>query len=221
MTAPSQNPASMLELLTHLSCALSMSAFLVRGMLWLRALAILSSVVWIGAMIGTDSIIVASIFWNLVFIAVNLWQIASLFYENRAISFNDEEWNLYESLFQNFKPGEFLKFVRLGQWHDVAAGTELIHEGRPSDGIWVLSHGEADVLKRDSSPKATLGANDLVGEMSFLTQQLPSATVRMRTDGRALFWQKDKLDSFFRLHPTMKIGYQIVISVNLAGKLRR
>ena len=36
MTAPSQNPASMLELLTHLSCALSMSAFLVRGMLWLR-----------------------------------------------------------------------------------------------------------------------------------------------------------------------------------------
>jgi hypothetical protein len=190
-------------------------------MLWLRTLAILSSVVWIGAMIGTDSIIVASIFWNLVFIAVNLWQIASLFYENRAISFNDEEWNLYESLFQNFKPGEFLKFVRLGQWHDVAAGTELIHEGRPSDGIWVLSHGEADVLKRDSSPKATLGANDLVGEMSFLTQQLPSATVRMRTDGRALFWQKDKLDSFFRLHPTMKIGYQIVISVNLAGKLRR
>jgi hypothetical protein len=211
----------MLEFLTHVSCALNMSAFVVRDMLWLRALAILSSLVWIGAMIGTDSIIVASIFWNVIFIAVNLWQIASLFQENRAVIFNEEERCLYDGLFQNFKPGEFLKFLRLGQWQDLAAGATLVRKGEPTEGIWVLSHGEAEVSGDHGDRKATLGANDLVGEMSFLTQQLPSATVRMRTEGRALFWQKEKLDAFFRLHPTLKIGYQSVISANLAGKLRR
>jgi hypothetical protein len=211
----------MLELLTHLSCALSMSAFLVRDMLWLRALAILSSLVWIGAMIGTDSIIVASIFWNIIFIVINSWQIASLLNENREVGFNEEEKNLYDGLFQNFKPGEFLKIVRLGQWQDLPADSILVSQGEIPSGVWVLSHGEAEVSDDQSRSKATLGANDLIGEMSYLTQEPPSATVRMKTAGRALFWQKENLESFFRLHPTLKIGYQSVISTNLAGKLRR
>jgi hypothetical protein len=211
----------MLEFLTHVSCALNMSAFVVRDMLWLRGLAILSSVVWIGAMVGTDSIIVASIFWNVIFITVNLWQIAAVFRESRAVIFNEEERGLYEGLFQNFKPGEFLKFLRLGEWRDLAAGAVLVRQGEPSEGVWVLSHGEAEVVSEQGERKATLGTNDLVGEMSFLTHQLPSATVWMKTHGRALFWKKEKLDAFFRLHPMLKIGYQLVISSNLAGKLRR
>lgn len=211
----------MLEFLTHVSCALSMSAFLVRDMLWLRGLAILSSLVWIGAMIGTDSVIVASIFWNVIFIAVNAWQIASLLHENRAVTFNEEERSLYEGLFQNFKPGEYLKFVRLGQWQNLDAGTVLVRQGAPSEGIWVLSHGEAEVSDDRGGRKATLAANDMIGEMSFLTRELPSATVKMKTQGRAMFWKKEKLESFFRLHPTLKIGYESVISANLAEKLRR
>ncbi|MFN0128569.1 MAG: Crp/Fnr family transcriptional regulator [Verrucomicrobiales bacterium] len=211
----------MLELLTHLSCALSMGAFLVRDMLWLRALAILSSLVWMVAMLLTDTVIMASMFWNAVFVSINLWQIGSLVHENRSVSFTDEEKQLYDGLFRHFKPGEYSQFLRLGQWQDLAPGAILVEKGRPCDGIWVLSHGLAEVVDEPGELKAALGTHDFVGEMSYLTQEPPSATVRMITDGRALFWKKERLDSFFRLHPTLKIGYQSVITSNLAAKLRR
>jgi len=211
----------MLELLTHVSCALSMGAFLVRDMLWLRALAILASLVWITAMVVTHSVIVASLFWNGVFITVNLWQIVSLLRENRAVAFTEEEKQLYQELFQHFKPGEFAKFVRLGHWQSLPAGTPLVQKGIPTQGLWVLAHGEAEVVDEHGIRKATLSTNDFVGEMSYLTQEPPSATVRLLTDTRALHWDTASLDLFFRVHPTLKIGYQSVISANLADKLRR
>lgn len=196
-----------------------MSAFLLRDILWLRGLAILSSLVWISASIGTE--FVGSIFWNLIFIAINSWQIIALLRDNQPVVFNEEEKNLYHGLFENFKPGEFLKIVRLGQWQDLRADSVLIRQGQFPDGVWVLSHGEAEVYDDKNVHKATLGANDLIGEMSYLTRKPPSVTVRMETDGRALFWQSKELEAFFRFHPTLKIAYQSVISTNLAGKLRR
>jgi len=211
----------MLEFLTHVSCALSMGAFLVRDMLWLRALAITASLVWITAMFVTDTIIVASVFWNSIFISINTWQITSLRRENRAVTFTEEEKLLYHDLFHHFKPGEFLKFIRLGTWQDLPAHTILVEKDQPTAGIWLLSHGEADVFTEPGDPKATLAANDFIGEMSYLTTDPPSATVRMKSPGRALFWPKEKLHSFFLLHPTLKAGYHSVISANLADKLRR
>ena len=211
----------MLELLTHVSCAFTMASYLVRDMLWLRALAILSSLVWILAMVLTRSVIVASLFWNGVFITINLWQIVSLLRENRAVSFTDEEKQLYQELFHHFKPGEFAKFVRLGQWQSIPAGTRLVENGVPAGGLWVLGHGEAEVLDEQGARKASLSTNDFVGEMSYLTHEPPSATVRLLTDTRALYWDTASLDRFFSVHPTLKIGYQSVISANLADKLRR
>ena len=87
-----------------------MSAFLLRDILWLRGLAILSSLVWISASIGTD--FVSSVFWNVIFITINSWQIIALLRDNQTVAFNEEEKNLYHGLFENFKPGEFLKIVR-------------------------------------------------------------------------------------------------------------
>jgi CRP-like cAMP-binding protein len=175
--------------------------------------------VWISASIGTD--FVSSVFWNVIFITINSWQIIALLRDNQTVAFNEEEKNLYHGLFENFKPGEFLKIVRLGQWQDLRADSVLIRQGEFPDGVWVLSHGEAEVYDDKNRHKATLGANDLIGEMSYLTRKPPSATVRMETDGRALFWQQKKLEAFFRLHPTLKFGYQSVISTDLAAKLRR
>ena len=78
-----------------------------RDMLWLRILAIVSSLVfWIAAM-AADNWITATCFWNGVFIAINTYNIGVLLNENRSVSFTDEEQELYETLFRSFRPGEF------------------------------------------------------------------------------------------------------------------
>lgn len=215
------DPKLLMEILTHVSCALSFGSFLVRDMLWLRSLAIASSLVWVGAMLGTGHVIAASLFWNGISTAINIWQIAVIYHENRAVSFNDEEKGLYEALFRNFKPGEFVKILRLGDWRDLAPGEVLVQKGDVTAGLWVLNCGEAVVMDEAGLIKARLGANDLAGEMSFLTGEPPSASVTMSVAGRALFWPREKLEKFFKSHPTIKIGCHSVISTNLACKLKR
>ena len=210
-----------LEIFTHLSCALSLSAFLVRDMIWLRGLAIGSSLVWIGAMVGTGHLIVASIFWNTLFVSINTWQILAILREDRSVDFTEEERGLFEGLFRGFKPGEFLKILRLGEWQDLSKGQTLLEEGENAKGFWLLTNGEAEVRNEEGETKASLGANDLVGELGYLTGAPASATVQMVEPGRALFWQKNRLESFFRLNPTLKFGCHSVISSNLAEKLRR
>ena len=56
-----------------------------RDMLWLRVLAIVSSLVWIAAM-AANNWITASFFWNGVFIAINTYNIGVLllFYSRKS-----------------------------------------------------------------------------------------------------------------------------------------
>jgi Popeye protein conserved region len=117
------------EILTHISCALSFGAFLVRDMLWLRFLAIGSSLVWIAAM-AANNWITASFFWNGVVIAINTYNIGVLLNENRSVSFTDEERELYETLFRSFRPGEFLKVIRIAKWEECEARRATLAGGR-------------------------------------------------------------------------------------------
>jgi Popeye protein conserved region len=132
------------EILTHISCALSFGAFLVRDMLWLRILAIVSSLVWIAAM-AANNWITASFFWNGVFIAINTYNIGVLLNENRSVSFTDEERELYETLFRSFRPGEFLKVIRIAKWRNATPGELLLREGGSVDGVGLIMEGSAEV----------------------------------------------------------------------------
>ena len=96
-------------------------------MLWLRILAIVSSLVWIAAM-AANNWITASFFWNGVFIAINTYNIGVLLHENRSVSFTDEEQELYETLFRSFRPGEFLKVIRIAKWRNATPGELLLRE---------------------------------------------------------------------------------------------
>ncbi len=212
---------SYLEILTHLSCLITLGSFLVRDMLLLRGLAILASLVWIGAMVGTHSVIAASLFWNVVFSGINAWQIFFLIRENRAVDFREEEQELFDALFVHFKPGEFVRILRLGEWRNLAKDELLVRGGDVSGGVWILSQGEALVMSQDGVIKAKLRANDLAGEMSFLKGEPASASVLMATEGRAIFWPKERLEHLFRGHPTLRILFHSIISSNLAEKLRR
>jgi hypothetical protein len=113
-------------------------------MLWLRLLAISSSLVWIAAMVANNWI-TASFFWNGVFIAINTYNIGVLLSENRSVSFTDEERELYETLFRSFRPGEFLKVIRIANWRNARPGELLLREGDSVDGVGLIMEGSAEV----------------------------------------------------------------------------
>lgn len=85
-------------------------------------------------------------------------------------------------------------------------GLCLIEQGAAGDSFYVIAGGQADVLVRQPAggdlKVATLGAGDFVGEMSALTGQPRSATVRAASDLRCVKVGKEDFALVFEADPT-------------------
>ncbi|PIO48182.1 MAG: hypothetical protein CMR00_06165 [[Chlorobium] sp. 445] len=66
---------------------------------------------------------------------------------------------------------------------------------------------------------ATLKDGAFVGEMSFLTGNLPTATVRATKETRCLAWSKEQLRKLLNRNPSMWATLQGVLSTDLTKKL--
>lgn len=88
-------------------------------------------------------------------------------------------------------------------------GKIVCRQGEPGDAAYLIIEGEADiVLEGPAGPVtvATLGANDLVGEMSILTSEPRNATVRARGRLIALRIGKDPFMRMVREFPSMAVS---------------
>jgi CRP-like cAMP-binding protein len=72
--------------------------------------------------------------------------------------------------------------ISVGQRQELPPGSVLIDEGQPSDCIFLVLDGLLEVSIGVGEPQsiAQLAAGEVVGEMSFVDGQLPSATVSAR-----------------------------------------
>ncbi|MCW6037291.1 cyclic nucleotide-binding domain-containing protein [Spirulina subsalsa FACHB-351] len=71
--------------------------------------------------------------------------------------------------------------LRMGKKETIAPGQILIHEGQPSMAIYIVLDGEFNILL-GNRPLAKIGTGELIGEVSFLDQQVPVATVQAATE---------------------------------------
>ena len=97
-------------------------------------------------------------------------------------------------LFRPLDRKQRLDLVRRFTAHDVAPGVEIIGEGQPGRGLFLLLAGEVDVSKRDGQSKillASLKAGDVFGEISLLSDDPATATVTAARQSTVLFLGKD------------------------------
>jgi CRP/FNR family transcriptional regulator, cyclic AMP receptor protein len=78
-------------------------------------------------------------------------------------------------------------------------GDEICHQGEVGDSAYIILEGEADVLVDTPGGKlrvATVGKNDIIGEIAILCDVPRTATVTASTDVETL---KVSKDNFFQL----------------------
>ena len=110
-------------------------------------------------------------------------------------------------LFRPLDRTQRLDLVRRFVGHEVAMHTDLIREGEPGRGLYVVLHGSVDVSKRDGEDKvllATLGAGDVFGEMSLLQGAPATATVTAAQRSTVLFLAREYVERLMATIPQMR-----------------
>jgi CRP-like cAMP-binding protein len=116
-------------------------------------------------------------------------------------------------LFRPFNRQQQMDLIRRFDGHEVAAGTEIIREGGPGLGLFVVLAGEVEVTKRQPGadgvpetevPLARLNAGEVFGEMSLINNQPTSASVRAARRSTILFLARDYFQRLVQALPEIR-----------------
>ena len=203
----------------HLAFGLIAFSFLVKDIFWLRLLSIAASLfsVFYNYTIPVEPMWLA-INWNFIFIVVNLYHIAVILYEKREVKMDDKNQELYDTLFKEMTPVEYLKISRAAKWEMVKAGERIITQGMPVPDLYLIYNGTVDVIV-DGEGIAQLKDGEFVGEMSFLTEKVATATCKVKYDAQCLVWKQREFKELLKRNPSLYFTIQSVLSAQVSDKL--
>jgi CRP-like cAMP-binding protein len=117
-------------------------------------------------------------------------------------------------LFTPFTPAQQSDLLRRFEGHDVEPGTEVIQQGGPPVGLFVVLSGTLEVLARTGDgapvPLGNLASGDIFGEMSLLGNQPTSATVRAVTHTTLLFLARSYVERLAMAIPELRSYFESV-----------
>ena len=203
----------------HLAFGLIAFSFLVKDIFWLRIVSILASLfsVLYNFYIPADPMWLA-INWNFVFIVVNVYHIGVILYEKRAVKMDDKNEELYQTLFKEMTPVEYLKISRAAQWETLKPGQRIITQGMPVPDLYLIYNGTVDVAI-DGERVAELKDGEFVGEMSFLTEKVATASCIVKYDAQCLVWKQREFKELLKRNPSLYFTIQSVLSAQVSDKL--
>ena len=203
----------------HLAFGLIAFSFLVKDIFWLRVLSIAASLfsVFYNYFIPAEPLWLA-INWNFIFVAVNVYHIGVILYEKRAVKMDGKNQELYDTLFSEMTPVEYLKISRAAKWETVKSGERIITQGMPVPDLYLIYNGTVDVIV-DGEGIAQLKDGEFVGEMSFLTEKVATATCKVKYDTICLVWKQREFKELLKRNPSLYFTIQSVLSSQVSDML--
>ena len=199
----------------HLAFGLIAFSFLVKDILWLRVVSILASLfsVFYNYVIPDQPMWLA-INWNIVFVLVNLYHIAVIIYEKRPIKMAPKDKELYETLFRDLSPVEYLKITKIANWKTFKSGETIIRQEHLVTDLVLIYNGTVDVVV-GKKKVAELKDGQFVGEMSFLTEKSATATCIVKHDTECLMWKQPEFKDLLKRNPSLYYTIQGLLSNQL------
>lgn len=203
----------------HLAFGLIAFSFLVKDILYLRLLSILASLfsVFYNYTIPTEPMWLA-INWNLIFVMVNLYHVAMLIYEKRPVHMEPKDKELYETMFKELTPVEYLKITKIAEWKKLSNGTKIITQDARVFNLNLIYNGTVEV-QVDGKTVAELKDGQFVGEMSFLTEQPATATCIVKHETELLVWKQKQFKDLLKRNPSLYFTIQSLLSTQVSSNL--
>lgn len=209
------------QIIGHLANLIFAAAYLVRDIMWLRVLSIggcLAAALF--NYFAPASPLWVAIFWNILFIAMNVIWCVILWRERAGINFTEDEKELHATIFSGLSPLEFSKILRAGRWETYPGGTTLLRKGDQVQDVILIHNGSARV-DRDSGRSITIRDGAFIGEMALSSGAPASATVSSSSELKAVTWSIASLKDLFERNPALDARFRSVVGSDLAQKLSR
>jgi hypothetical protein len=207
------------DYLVHLSNFLLLISYSVRDILWLRWFAVAAAFIVMPYYLAQPTVLWPPVAWGGVFAAINLFQIALIYWERRPVQFNAEEQALYDLDFQSIRPRDFISLLMVGEWKDAAAGDQLLTSGEPTDAICIAISGDVEVRK-GPTVLGRLQPGEPVGLALAFTQEPSFVDAEFLTAGRYMKWPIANLRGFLDKKPDIRAALQRPVNAALAKRVR-
>lgn len=205
--------------LVHFGYLLQLFALLARDVLWLRGILVAAqSVLAVYAYMRGPEFL-PYVYWNVLFVLINLYWVARLLRERAAVKLPEELRPTYEKHFAALAPPEFLRLWRDAQRLS-ATDTQLVREGTMPEALYFLLSGEVAV-RRGGRELARLASGDFVAEMSLLTGERTTADAFAVGAVEYLAWPAATLARLRVRNPMLWSKVQSVLGHDLVEKIRR
>ena len=203
----------------HLSYILIAVSYWLTEIFWLRVVAVVGLALEIVYFLMSGGDLRTGIGWDVVFIAINLYQLARLVQDRLSLRLPEEDRDLLRKALTGLDDAKIARLLGAGALCDLPAGTTLAEENQALDKLYFLCAGRVAVTIAGRAV-SQLEEGNFVGEVAFLTERPATATVITATPVRALAFDRDTLVHFFK-NETEVAGliYQL-IGRELAHKIK-
>jgi CRP-like cAMP-binding protein len=112
--------------------------------------------------------------------------------------------------------------IKNGSPRGIAEGDVLIEQGRPSDALYIVLDGTFTVTAAGATePLNSLGAGEVVGEMSFIDSRPPSTTVKAASISRVFCIPRDALARRLKQEAGFAARFYRALAMFLSHRLRQ
>lgn len=204
----------------HISYVLIAISYWLTNIYWLRVTAVLGLSLEIVYFRLSGGDLGAGIGWDLVFIAINLYQIYWLVAERRKLKTMEHAHLLRQGVFAGFDDAQLARLVAAGNWRELEPGTVLTEQGKSVLELVLICDGSA-VVDVHGSTVAHLRGGAFVGEMAFVSGNPASATVVVEQQTRAFVFDMARLRKLVETDDLVGVAIHRVIGRDLAAKLKK
>jgi len=206
------------EYFYSIAALFSLSAYLLTNMLWLRILLVLASVVYIisGISLGITSMVG----WNSAYLAINLFYVVKIILEKSTITLPEETRDIYRQFFSSMSTREFKKIIRVNPFITVVKDEVLIAQNEVTDRLFIVLKGKVNIEQSGVIIDA-VESGDLIGEMSFMSNQPASASAVAIETVQYAYWSHKDMGKINQKNCEIYNKFISIIGQDLIRKLNK
>jgi CRP-like cAMP-binding protein len=203
----------------HAANVLYLFAFMMRDILLLRMLVVVAAAVLIPYLYFRPEPLMAAIYWNLAFTALNIYWICRLLLERRPVTLSVAERRLCELAFRTMTPREMITLLKLATWERAESGECFVERDKPLNRLMVIYSGKA-CAEVDGRNVTELHPGHFIGSISYVTEETAPANIVAIDPTRYVSWPKSKLKDFMNKNPDLHSALKSTLAIDLTRWLR-